>query len=214
MAHTISITELYKLQSGNIAIGDHLLGNFPLDCLRQQVVLVPQDAFFFHCSIIDNFRLGAPETTFEQIVSACKIAGAHEFVSQFPEQYDTVLGVVAANISGGQKQRMAIARAIINNPPLLILDESTANLDPVSEAELLKGLLENRQGQSTILISHRPKVIARADWIVLLEQGKLEFNGSLADFHSQGGEHLEFLGSASEKCGIGNRVMPTPSSDR
>ncbi len=187
------LTGLYELQSGNIAIGEHRLGDFPLDCLRQQVVLVPQDAFFFHCSIIDNFRLGAPETTFEQIVSACKIAGAHEFVSQFPEQYDTVLGVVAANISGGQKQRLAIARAIINNPPILILDESTANLDPVSEAEVLKGLLEHRRGQSTILISHRPKVIGRADWIVLLEQGKLEFNGSLADFRSQGGEHLEFL---------------------
>ena len=76
---------------------------------------------------------------------------------------------------------------------MLILDESTANLDPVSEAEVLQGLLEHRQGKTTILISHRPKVIGCADWIVLLEQGKLEFNGSLEDFRDEGGEHLEFL---------------------
>ena len=100
---------------------------------------------------------------------------------------------VAANISGGQKQRLAIARAIVNDPTVLILDESTANLDPVSEAEVLKGLLEHRQRKTTILISHRPKVIGCADWIVLLEQGKLEFNGSLKDFREKGGEHLEFL---------------------
>ncbi|MEL6461297.1 MAG: peptidase domain-containing ABC transporter [Cyanobacteria bacterium J06621_15] len=187
------LTGLYSLQSGNIAFGEHHLGDFPLDCLRQQVVLVPQDAFFFHRSIIDNFRLASPDVTIEEIVSACKIAGADEFVSRFPEQYDTVLGAVAANISGGQKQRLAIARAILNNPPILILDESTANLDPVSEAEILKGLLNHRQGQTTLLISHRPKVINCADWIVLLDEGKLKFNGSLENFRSQGGEHLDFL---------------------
>ena len=187
------LTGLYPLQSGNLTFGEHSLQDLPLDCLRQQVVLVPQDGFFFHRSIIDNFRLGAPNLTFDQIVSACKIARAHEFVSQFPEQYDTVLGAVAANISGGQKQRLAIARAIVNDPSVLILDESTANLDPVSEAEVLQGLLEHRQGKTTILISHRPKVIGCADWIVLLEQGKLEFNGSLKDFREAGGEHLEFL---------------------
>lgn len=187
------LTGLYSLQSGKITFGEHSLGDFPLDCLRQQVVLVPQDAFFFHRSIMENFRLGAPDATFEDIVSACKIASAHEFVSQFPEQYDTVLGVVAANISGGQKQRLAIARAILNNPPVLILDESTANLDPISEAEVLKSLLNHRQGQTTLLISHRPKVIGCADWIVLLDQGKLKFNGSLEDFRSQGGQNLDFL---------------------
>ncbi|MEA5514144.1 peptidase domain-containing ABC transporter [Nodularia sp. UHCC 0506] len=187
------LTGLYPLPSGEIAFGEYRLQDLPLDCLRQQVVLVPQDGFFFHRSIVDNFRLGAPDITFEQIVSACKIAHAHEFISQFPEQYDTVLGAVAANISGGQKQRLAIARAIVNNPPILVLDESTANLDPVTEAEVLKSLLYHRQGRTTILISHRPKVIGCADAIILLEQGQLEFQGSLKDFRSQIGNHLEFL---------------------
>ena len=173
---------LYPLQSGQIYFGQHQLEDLPLDCLRQQVVLVPQDAFFLHRSIIDNFRLSVPNASFEQIVSVCKIAGADEFIRQFPQQYDTVLGVVGANISGGQKQRIAIARAILNQPPVLILDESTANLDPVSETEILDRLLAHRQGKTTILISHRPQVINRADWIILLDQGKLQFNRSIDDF--------------------------------
>ncbi|NJL53429.1 MAG: peptidase domain-containing ABC transporter, partial [Hydrococcus sp. SU_1_0] len=173
---------LYPLQSGKIYFGNHQLQDLPLDCLRQQVSLVPQDTFFLHRSIIDNFRLGAPDATLAEIIQACQITGADEFIAQFPQQYDTVLGVVGANISGGQKQRIAIARAILNNPPLLILDESTANLDPKSEKEILDRLLHYRQNKTTILISHRPQVIDRADWIVMLDRGRLQFNGSYNDF--------------------------------
>ena len=153
-----------------------------LSSQHQVEVAPPQDAFFLHRSIIENFRLSVPNATFESIVKACEITGADEFINQFPQQYDTVLGVVGANISGGQKQRIAIARAILNNPPVLILDESTANLDLISETEILDRLLNYHQGKTTILISHRPQVINRADWIVLLDQGKLKFNGSLDNF--------------------------------
>ncbi len=189
------LTGLYGLQSGEIRIGEHRIADFSLVSLRQQIVLVSQDAFFFHRSIIDNFRLGSPEITKERIISVCQIAHAHEFISQFPEEYDTVLGAVAANISGGQKQRLAIARAIVNDPPILILDESTANLDPVTEAAVLKSLLTHRQGKTTILISHRPRVISCADWIILLDCGKVKFTGAIADFRSQCTEHLDFLAS-------------------
>ncbi len=103
------------------------------------------------------------------------------------------MGEFGANISGGQRQRLAIARAIVTDPPVLILDESTANLDPVSEAQVLNGLLSHRRGKTTLLISHRPRVINRADWIVLMEQGKLKMQGSLEELRSQPGEHLDFL---------------------
>ena len=187
------IAGLYCSQSGNIRIGIYNLQDLSLDCLRQQVILVPQEPHFWSRSIIENFRLGSPHVTFEEIVTACQIAGADEFISRLPDKYQTVLGEFGANISGGQRQRLAIARAIVNTPPVLILDESTAGLDPVSEAEVLDKLLFYRQGKTTILISHRPRVINRADWIVLLDQGKLKMQGTLEELRLQSGDHLNFL---------------------
>jgi ATP-binding cassette subfamily C protein len=187
------IAGLYSLQSGNIRIGIYNLQDLSLDCLRQQVVLVPQEPHFWSRSIVENFRLGTPHVTFEEIVIACQIAEADDFISKLPDKYQTVLGEFGANISGGQRQRLAIARAIVTDPPILILDESTANLDPVSEAQVLDQLLYYRQSKTTILISHRPRVIQRADWIVLLEQGKLKMQGSVAELRSHSGDHLDFL---------------------
>ncbi|MDZ8188724.1 MAG: peptidase domain-containing ABC transporter [Nostoc sp. ChiSLP02] len=187
------IAGLYSPNSGNIRIGIYNLQDIALDCLRQQVVLVPQDAHFWSRSIIENFRLGAPHVTFEEIVNACQIAEADDFITKLPEKYQTVLGEFGSNISGGQRQRLAIARAILNDPPVLVLDESTAGLDPVSEAQVLDKLLYHRQGKTTILISHRPRVISRADWIVLVEEGKIKMEGTPEDLRSQSGDHLNFL---------------------
>ncbi len=187
------IAGLYSSQSGNIRFGIYNQQDISLNCLRQQVVLVPQEAQFWSRSIIDNFRLSSPDISFESIVRACQMAGADEFISKLPEKYQTVLGEFGANISGGQRQRLAIARAIVNNPPVLILDESTSALDPVSETEILDKLLTHRQGKTTIMISHRPRVIQRADWIVLLEQGQLKLQGAVEDLRHQAGDHLDFL---------------------
>ena len=184
---------LYQPLSGNIRIGIYNLQDLSLDCLRQQVVLVPQDAHFWSRSIVENFRLGSPHATFDQIVRACQIAGADEFVSKLPDKYQTVLGEFGANLSGGQRQRLAIARAIVNEPPVLILDESTSSLDPVSEMEVLDQLFAHRRGRTTIMISHRPRSIERADWIVMLENGQLKIQGTLEELRSQPGKHLDFL---------------------
>ncbi|MEA5626520.1 peptidase domain-containing ABC transporter [Nostoc sp. UHCC 0251] len=187
------IAGLYTPNSGNIRFGMYNMQDLALDCLRQQIALVPQDAHFWSRSIIENFRLGSPHLTFDQIVKACQIADADDFISKLPEKYQTVLGEFGSNISGGQRQRLALARAIVNDPPILILDESTAGLDPVSEAQVLDQLLSHRKGKTTILISHRPRVITRADWIVLLNQGKLEIQGSVEDLLAKPGKHLDFL---------------------
>jgi len=187
------IAGLYPLQSGNIRFGIYNLNDLALDCLRQQVILIPQEPHFWSRTIIANFRLGCPHVTFEEIVRACQLAQIDDFISELPDQYHTVLGEFGANISGGQRQRLAIARAIISDPPILILDESTANLDPLSETHVLENLLNHRQGKTTILISHRPRVINRANLIILLEHGRLKMQGTLTELKNKSGTHLDFL---------------------
>ena len=187
------IAGLHPLNSGNIRFGIYNLQDLSLEHLRQQVALVPQEAHFWNRSIVENFCLGSPKVTFEKIVRACQIAEADTFISELPNKYQTILGEFGANISGGQRQRLAIARAIVTEPPILILDESTSGLDPVSEFQLLNRLLRHRRNKTTILISHRPTVINRADWIIFLQEGKLQIQGSLDRLRLQSGKHLEFL---------------------
>lgn len=189
------ISGLYQPQSGNIRFGLYNLQDLSLECLREQVVIVPQEPHFWSRSILENFQLGDPYIPFEKIVKACQIADADSFISQLPNKYQTVLGEFGANLSGGQRQRLAIARAIVNDPPILILDESTAGLDPVSEFQVLEQLLYHRQGKTTILITHRPSVIKRANWVVLLDKGQVKIQGSLSDLYSVPGDHLKFLSS-------------------
>jgi ATP-binding cassette, subfamily C, bacterial len=187
------VAGLHPYQSGAVRIGIYNLQDLAIESLRQQVVLVPQEPHFWSRSILDNFKLGSPGASFEEIVNACRIAQADDFISSLPDKYRTVLGEFGSNISGGQRQRLAIARAIVTDPPILILDESTSGLDPVSEAEVLKNLLEHRKGKTTIIISHRPSVIRLAHWIVMMEEGQVAIEGATGDLAHQKGDHLNFL---------------------
>ncbi|MEM8675318.1 MAG: peptidase domain-containing ABC transporter [Cyanobacteria bacterium P01_G01_bin.67] len=178
------IANLYPVDSGSIRFGKYHQRDLALESLRQQIVLIPQEAHFWSRSILDNFRFSYPYISFEQIVTACQITGADEFITRFPDGYHTVLGEFGTNMSGGQRQRLAIARAIVSDPPILILDESTGALDPVSETQVLSSLLAHRRGKTTITITHRPNVIARADWIILMQDGVIKVQGSPTELRS------------------------------
>jgi ATP-binding cassette subfamily B protein len=168
------IAGIYPLEHGSIHYGSFSSRDLNLDSLRRQVVLVPQESHFFNRSIFDNFAFTHPGVDFAQVVAACQLAMADDFIHDLPDGYGTVLGEFGANLSGGQKQRLAIARALINDPPVLIMDESTSALDPVLEQRLMDRLLAYRKGRTTILVSHRPSVILRADWIVYIERGQVK----------------------------------------
>ena len=165
------IAGLYPMEKGSIHYGIFSSRDLSLDCLRQQVVLQPQEDNFMNRSIVDNFRFAYPWIRFDDIVQLCQLTLADEFIRQLPNGYGTVLGEFGTNLSGGQRQRLALARALASDPPILLLDESTSALDPVLETRLMDQLLAHRRGKTTVLVSHRPNVILRADWIVFMEKG-------------------------------------------
>lgn len=184
---------LHPYQSGEILVGPHNLRDLSTECVRQQIVLVSQTTHFWTRSILENFQLCAPKATYSEVVAACRMTGADQFIDQLPDSYLTVLGESGSNLSGGQLQRLAIARALVLKPAVLILDESTSALDPVSEAELLQKLLMHRKGHTTVLISHRSSVNRIVDWVVVINDGQADIAGSPDYLLSQEGGHLQFL---------------------
>lgn len=167
------IAGIYTPQQGTIHYGAYNACDLNRDALRRQVVLVPQDSTLFNRSIFENFRFAHPGVRFDQVVEACRLSLADDFIRELPDGYQTVIGEFATNLSGGQRQRLAIARALIGDPAILILDESTSALDPILERRLMDRLMKHRQGATTVFISHRPSMILRADWLIYLEAGRV-----------------------------------------
>jgi ATP-binding cassette subfamily B protein len=148
------------------------LREMDLDHLRSNIGVVPQENFLFSGTIRDNISIARPQSSFDKIVQAAQLAGAEEFIERLPDGYDTVVEEGAVNFSGGQRQRLAIARALLVDPPILILDEATSALDAESEAIVNANLIRIAQNRTVIIITHRLSSLAMADAILVLERGR------------------------------------------
>ena len=146
--------------------------------LRQSISIVLQESFLFSGSIVENIRLSKPNANEQEIIEACQLAGALDFIEQLPLRFNTQVGEKGANLSGGQRQRIALARALLTNPRILILDEATSALDYISEAQILASLPQICQNRTVISIAHRLNTLAHADYIYVIDKGRVLEEGT------------------------------------
>src|SRR5262249_28311004 len=162
---------------GRVTIGGADIRDYTLHSLRSQVALVLQDPFIFPISVAENIALGRPDAPREEVVAAAEAANAHTFIDRLPHGYDTLVGERGATLSGGEKQRLSIARAFVKDAPLLILDEPTSALDARTEGLLLDALERLMKGRITLVIAHRLSTIRNADEILVIDQGRIVERG-------------------------------------
>jgi ATP-binding cassette subfamily B protein len=174
------ILRFFPLQQGKISIDGQNIADVSLQSLRKQIALIPQDPVLFHRSLRENISYGKPEATEEEIVAAAKLAHCHEFVLRIPSGYDAKVGERGTKLSGGEKQRIAIARAFLVDAPILILDEATSSLDSVTEKYIQDSLEKLMVGRTVIVIAHRLSTPARMDRLLVFDQGKIVEEGSHA----------------------------------
>jgi len=178
------VPRFYDVQRGRVTIDGVDVRDMRLTSLRSAIGVIAQDPFLFSATVRENIAFGRADATDDEVERAARLAQAHEFVEALPEGYDTVIGERGITLSGGQRQRIAIARALVVDPRILILDDATASVDATTESKIREGLREAMRGRTTIIIAHRLSTIALADEIVVLDGGKVAFQGSQADARS------------------------------
>ena len=172
------LPRLYNPTQGRILIDGYDIAKLQLSSVRRQIGIVPQDSLLFEGTISDNISLTSPDATSDDIVSAAKVACAHDLIMEQPEGYATRIGERGAGLSGGQRQRIAIARAVLQRPSLLILDEATSALDYLTERQVCLNLKNAFAGTTVFFITHRLPTIRTADIILMMESGYLVEQGS------------------------------------
>jgi ATP-binding cassette subfamily B protein len=184
---TYLVSRLYDVDSGAVEIDDVDVRRIKLASLGEIIGAVTQETYLFHASVRDNLRYARPEATEDELIAAASAASIHERITELPDGYDTIVGERGYKLSGGEKQRMAIARVLLKDPRILILDEATSALDTVSERLIQRAFERLMEGRTTIAIAHRLSTILRADQIVVVERGHIVERGTHAELLAHGG---------------------------
>jgi ATP-binding cassette, subfamily B, bacterial len=210
------LARLYEPQRGRVEIDGVDIRDMTLASLASTVGLVSQETYLFHASIRENLRFASPEASDEEIEDAAKAAQIHELISSLPEGYDTPVGERGYRFSGGEKQRMAIARTVLRNPPVLILDEATSALDTETERAVQRALDDLSRGRTTIAIAHRLSTIRDADQILVLDSGRIVERGGHEELVELGGRYAALLADRrSHRSPIGGAAVAeeNPAAD-
>lgn len=187
------IARFWDVDRGSITLGGINVKEYKLDSLMANISMVFQNVYLFRDTIANNIKFGKPNATREEVIAAAKKACCHDFIMALPQGYDTNLGESGATISGGEKQRISIARAILKDAPIVILDEATANVDPENESQLQKAIEELTRDKTLIMIAHRLKTVRHADQIVVVKDGRIVQKGTHEELIEQKGIYADFI---------------------
>ena len=195
------VARFWDVDSGSVSIGGRDVRDYTLEALMNQISRVFQNVYLFADTIENNIKFGCPNATHEQVVEAARKAGCDDFIEALPDGYDTVIGGGGASLSGSEKQRISIARAMLKDAPIIILDEATANVDPENEDRLQKTIEALTRDKTIIMIAHRLKTVRNADQILVLDDGRSVQQGKHSELISQPGIYADFVGGKRETSG-------------
>ncbi len=190
---TSLIARFWDVQQGEVTLGGRNVKDYSFDSLMENFSFVFQRVYLFEDTIANNIRFGKPEASMDEVMEAAKKAACHDFIMALPDGYETVIGEGGATLSGGEKQRIAIARAIMKDAPIIILDEATANVDPENEKELTEAIENLTKQKTIIMIAHRLKTVRNADQIIVVENGKIVQKGKHEELMMQEGIYKNFI---------------------
>lgn len=195
------IARFWDVDSGSITIGGHDVREYTLESLMDQISMVFQNVYLFADTIENNIKFGRPQATHAEVVEAARKACCADFIEALPDGYDTVIGEGGASLSGGEKQRISIARAMLKDAPIVILDEATANVDPENEDRLQKAIEELTRDKTIIMIAHRLKTVRNADQILVVDEGRIVQKGKHEELIGQKGIYADFVLGRQETIG-------------
>lgn len=187
------MARFWDVSGGSVRLGDFDVREYNYDSLIANFSFVFQRTYLFSDTIANNIKFGKPDSTMEQIVEAAKKARCYDFIMKLPDGFHTIIGEGGATISGGERQRISIARAILKDAPIIIFDEATANVDPENEKELMEAVEDLTKDKTVIMIAHRLKTVQKADWIFVLENGKIIQQGIHEELVKQDGIYRHFV---------------------